>query len=286
VRGLLPCTRTRLWNRAEPVTGKHFRSYSRTRRFNSARTSGSCNFAALSICCDAIRVGLLPLPVLCCTSNPRRVTPASTALPLRSCSFRICRAIIAAFASPLLLPARFAITTPPSLLLLYSLACISAARTSTPSYFSSSSSAGPAFASALPRRTCAPSPYTPSQHPPDGVLQSLSFSCCQHFVEHLKCVLDIAIAFLHLAQQLSTATPPARAHVPRCLRHRRARLLPLACPILAPFAQRTRSRATLPPARRARSGAARAPSIAARCASTRALPRTGSLLPPEPRLCV
>jgi hypothetical protein len=99
-------------------------------------------------------------------------------LPLRSCSFRICRAIIAAFASPLLLPACFAITTPSPLLLLYSLVRVSAARTSTPCYFSSSSSAGPAFASALSRRTCAPSPCTPSQHPPDGVLQSFSFSCC------------------------------------------------------------------------------------------------------------
>jgi hypothetical protein len=62
---------------------ERFRSHSRMRRFSSARTSGSCNFAALSICCDAIRAGLLPPPVLCCTSNPRHVTTASTALPLR-----------------------------------------------------------------------------------------------------------------------------------------------------------------------------------------------------------
>jgi hypothetical protein len=57
---------------------KHFRSHLRTHRFNSARTSGFCNSAALSICCDAIRTGL-PLPlVLRYASNPRRVTPAST----------------------------------------------------------------------------------------------------------------------------------------------------------------------------------------------------------------
>jgi hypothetical protein len=63
---------------SRPLT-KHFRSHSRTRRFNSARTSGSYNSAALSICCDAIRTGLPPPPVLRCASNPRRVAPAPTA---------------------------------------------------------------------------------------------------------------------------------------------------------------------------------------------------------------
>jgi hypothetical protein len=66
---------------------KHFRSHSRTRQFDSARTSGFCNSAALSICCDAIKVGLPPPSVLRCASNPRRITPALTTLPLRSCSF-------------------------------------------------------------------------------------------------------------------------------------------------------------------------------------------------------
>jgi hypothetical protein len=90
---------------------------------------------------------------------------------------------------------------------------------------------------------------------------------------------------LGLRPLLCASTPaPARAHAPRCLRHRRTRLLPLACPILAPFAQRTRSRAALPLARRAHSGVAHALSTVARCASARALPRTGSLLRPEPRL--
>jgi hypothetical protein len=56
---------------------KHLRSHSRTRRFNFARTSRSCNFAVLSICCDAIRFDLPLPPVLHCTSNPRRVAPAS-----------------------------------------------------------------------------------------------------------------------------------------------------------------------------------------------------------------
>jgi hypothetical protein len=104
---------------------KHFRSHSRMRRFNSARTSGSWNSAALSTCCDAIRTGLPPPPVLCCTSNPCRVTLALTALPLRSCSFRIHRAITAVFALPLLLPTRFAITAPPPLQGLWSV-CIRA----------------------------------------------------------------------------------------------------------------------------------------------------------------
>jgi hypothetical protein len=54
------------------LLAKHFRSHSRTRRFNSARTSGSCNSTVLSICCDAIRTGLPPPPVLRCASNPRR----------------------------------------------------------------------------------------------------------------------------------------------------------------------------------------------------------------------
>jgi hypothetical protein len=58
---------------------KRFRSHSRTCRFNSARTSGSCNSAALSICCDAIRTGLPPPPVMCCASNPRRVALTPTA---------------------------------------------------------------------------------------------------------------------------------------------------------------------------------------------------------------
>jgi hypothetical protein len=124
----------------------------------------------------------------------------------RSCSFRIRRAITAAFALPLLLPARLAksvdaslsvasaaprraldVVKPwketldamlfagkllpnPPLLFLCSLACASAVRTSAPRYSFSSSCVGPAFASALSRRTCAPLPCTPSQHPPDGVL--------------------------------------------------------------------------------------------------------------------
>jgi hypothetical protein len=50
--------------------------HQRTRRSNFARTSGSCNFAVCSTCCDAIRAGLPPSPVLRCASNPRRVTPA------------------------------------------------------------------------------------------------------------------------------------------------------------------------------------------------------------------
>jgi hypothetical protein len=57
---------------------KHFRSHPRTRQFNSAQTSGSCNSAVLSTCCDAIRAGLPPPPVLRCASNPRRVAPALT----------------------------------------------------------------------------------------------------------------------------------------------------------------------------------------------------------------
>jgi hypothetical protein len=63
---------------------KHFRSHSRTRQFNSVRTSESCNSAALSICCDAIRAGLPLPPVLHCASNSCHVAPALTALPLRS----------------------------------------------------------------------------------------------------------------------------------------------------------------------------------------------------------
>jgi hypothetical protein len=57
---------------------KHFRSHSRTRRFNSARTSMFCNFAVPSTCCDALRFDLPPPPVLHCTSNLCRVAPAST----------------------------------------------------------------------------------------------------------------------------------------------------------------------------------------------------------------
>jgi hypothetical protein len=59
---------------------KHFRSHSRTCRFNSARTSGFCISAALSICCDAIRAGLPPPPVLRCALNPRRVASALTSV--------------------------------------------------------------------------------------------------------------------------------------------------------------------------------------------------------------
>jgi hypothetical protein len=58
---------------------KYIRSHSRTRRFNSARTSGSCNFTIHSTCYDVIRVDLPLPPVLRCASNPRRVTPAPTA---------------------------------------------------------------------------------------------------------------------------------------------------------------------------------------------------------------
>jgi hypothetical protein len=76
---------------------KHFRSHSRTRRFNSARTSGSCNSTVHSTCCDVIRVDLPLPPVLRCASNPRRVTPAPTA----SCR---CIASPSAFAAPYLPP--------------------------------------------------------------------------------------------------------------------------------------------------------------------------------------
>jgi hypothetical protein len=81
--GLLSCTRTRLLNRVVPATGKHFRSHSRTRQFNSARTSGSCNSTALFTCCDAIKAGLPPPPVLHCASNPRYVAPASTSARMK-----------------------------------------------------------------------------------------------------------------------------------------------------------------------------------------------------------
>jgi hypothetical protein len=69
-----------------PLT-KHFRSHSRMRRFTSAWTFGSRNSAAFppATCCDAIRAGLPPPPVLRCASNPRRVAPALTVLPLCSC---------------------------------------------------------------------------------------------------------------------------------------------------------------------------------------------------------
>jgi hypothetical protein len=85
---------------------ERFRSYSRTRRFSSTRTSGSCNFAVLSTCCDAIRVDLPPPPVLRCASNPRRIASALITLPLYSYSFRIRRAKTVAFASPSFLPTR------------------------------------------------------------------------------------------------------------------------------------------------------------------------------------
>jgi hypothetical protein len=55
---------------------KHFRSHSRTRRFDSARTSGFCNSVALFTCCDAIRVDLPPPPVLRYASNLRCVASA------------------------------------------------------------------------------------------------------------------------------------------------------------------------------------------------------------------
>jgi hypothetical protein len=142
------------------------------------------------------------LSLLCSRTCAAETRPAHP----RSCSFRIRRAITTTFASPLLLPARLAksvaaslsvasaaprraldvveswketldavlfarkLLLNPPLLLLYSLACASAVRMSAPRYSSSSSSAGPAFASALSRRTFAPLLCTPSQHPPDGVL--------------------------------------------------------------------------------------------------------------------
>jgi hypothetical protein len=62
------------------------------------------------------------------------------------------------------------------------------------------------IASALSWRIC-----TPSQYPPDGILhpwrlaqqqdpRDLQHHAYRHFVEHLSCVLDMAIAFLYLAQ--------------------------------------------------------------------------------------
>jgi hypothetical protein len=57
---------------------EHSRSHPWTRRSSSARTSGSCSAAAVSTCCDAIRAGLPPPPVLRCASNPCRVAPTPT----------------------------------------------------------------------------------------------------------------------------------------------------------------------------------------------------------------
>jgi hypothetical protein len=66
--------------RIEPsrLLTKHFRSHSRTRRFGSARTSGFCNSVALFTCCDTIKAGLPPLPVLLCVSDLRHAVSAST----------------------------------------------------------------------------------------------------------------------------------------------------------------------------------------------------------------
>jgi hypothetical protein len=95
--------------RIEPSrpSAEHFCSHSRTCQSKSAWTSGSCNSAALSICCDAIRAGLLPPPVLCCASNPRRVTPAPTSAWMRGARRALLRLAppssshpIAAFALP------------------------------------------------------------------------------------------------------------------------------------------------------------------------------------------
>jgi hypothetical protein len=98
-RGLLPCTRTCLRDRAEPVAG-------RTLPFAPADTPVQVRpdlrvlqLRRPSTCCDSIRAGLPPPPVLRCASNPRHVASALTALLLRSCSFRACRAILAPFAS-------------------------------------------------------------------------------------------------------------------------------------------------------------------------------------------
>jgi hypothetical protein len=49
---------------------EYSRSHSRTRRFNSAWTSGSCNSAALPTCCDAIRAGLPPPSVFALLVEP------------------------------------------------------------------------------------------------------------------------------------------------------------------------------------------------------------------------
>jgi hypothetical protein len=151
----------------------------------------------------------------------------------------------------------------------------------------------------------------------------LHFSCGQHFVEHLNCVLDTATVFPHLAQKLSTTTPPARAWSPatawspsrtaslpallapahavvRCscscvARVPLTRLLhasrtPVQCP-------RQPLRAPAPPVPAARAAAAPARACACACSSARArsalapAPRSGAAPPlaqrrlrsPEPR---
>jgi hypothetical protein len=58
---------------------EHSCSHPQTCQSKSAQTFGSCNSAALSTCCDAIRAGLPPPPVLRCASTPRRITPTPTA---------------------------------------------------------------------------------------------------------------------------------------------------------------------------------------------------------------
>jgi hypothetical protein len=225
---------------------KHFRSHSRTRRFNSAWTSEFCNSTALSICGDAVKVDLPPPPVLRYASNLCCVASALTALPLRSGSFRTCRAITVRTTAARLhedrdLPAsgsRLPLPSPrrPSMSSTRGPAapvriCPQPPhRTPSPCTTTPPPPAvEPAFAPALPRHTCTcPNRVRPWPAPTSQV--RLHFSRGQHFVEHLGCVLDTAklasprdhhgvgvltaTAFPHLAQKPATATPPARA--PAC----------------------------------------------------------------------
>jgi hypothetical protein len=89
-------------NESSRPLAKHFRSHSRTRRFNSARTSGSCNFAVLSTYCDTIRAGLPPPLVLRCASNLRCVAPASTSVWMKGAR----RAWLHRISSELVMPDR------------------------------------------------------------------------------------------------------------------------------------------------------------------------------------
>jgi hypothetical protein len=75
--GLL--SRTRLLNRVVPATGKHSRSHSRTRQFNSARIFGSCNSAVPSTYCDIICLSL-QLPLLLFYSLVRASAARTSAL--------------------------------------------------------------------------------------------------------------------------------------------------------------------------------------------------------------
>jgi hypothetical protein len=291
-RGPLPCTRIRLRKRAESATGRTFRSHPRTRQSNSARTSA---FA-------------LPLLLLA-----RLAKSVAASLSVASAAPRRALDVVEPWKETLdaMLFAGKLLPNPP-LLLLCSLACASAIRTSAPRYSSSCCWTHARFGLAtsqvpprpsLPnyrraRPRCPPCGLVPSRHtsPPSAHARTARVlgrvtSCLHHSRAAAAAPLARARQYREPRACSSAATPIlfySRAATPRASFPCRLAPVPLTRLCHASRASRVHTRAYGRPLLASARSPAPAQAEPPHTALAHALQPSASaplLGPPEPPLC-